>query len=218
MAQACVEANPASCRAASALGQVHIRRQDYEAAQAAFETQIELARELDDPLRAQGEEASALFCLAWVWNHRASLAYQAGDTTAWTAALERSVEYGRRAIELDRADNPWNQACLMASLACLGPEAEALRELERYLHTMQRLRKSPVCSTVGWALQRLGRREEASGYLRRAVAATPLSALSLHLYSDHCEQLGPSQEATFWRARAEAMRKTTEPGGPVPPA
>jgi tetratricopeptide (TPR) repeat protein len=206
-----VEANPGSLQAFSALGQAHIRRRDYEAAQAAFERQIELARGLDDPIQARRWEASGFNCLAWVWDHLARRAEETGNRRAATTAAERSVEYGGKAQALDTTAEPSIQGWLPEWLAFLGREEEALREIRRYVRTMEAAGRPPAHEKIGDALDRLGRREEALEYFQRWLAATPLDPRALGHLRDACDALGRRDEAAFWGARAQAMRKSSGP-------
>jgi tetratricopeptide (TPR) repeat protein len=211
MAQACVEANPDSPKAFSALGRVHIRRHDYQAAQAAFERQIELARRLDDPIRTRRWQAAGFFGLAWVWDHLARQAEEAGDKQAATAAAERVVEYGSNARDLDREAEAYRQGMVVEGLAYLGREEEALREIQRYLRTMEAAGKRPIHGKIGNALDLLGRREEALEYDQRAVAAAPLLSSRLRGLGSDYQALGHHEEAAFWWARAQGLRKTAGP-------
>ena len=211
LAQACVEANPDSARAFCALGRVHVRRNDYQAAQAAWERAIQLARRLPDPRQAQGLQANAFGGLRWVWNHLASRAEAAGDREASRAADERAVEYARQSMDLDIDKEPYRQGAILASLARLGREQETLREIQRYLRTMEAAGKHPVYGKIGSALYLFGRREEALQYCQRGVAAVPLDAGRLRGLGAYCELLDRPEEGAFWRARAEALRKTSGP-------
>ena len=211
MAQACVEANPDSPKAFAALGRVHIHRHDYQAAQAAFERAIELAARLTDPARAQRWQAAGFEGLAWVWDHLARQAGEAGDEQAATAAAERVVEYGSKARDLDTEAEAYKQGRVVEWLAYLGREEEALREIQRYLRTMAAAGKRPVYGMIGNALDLLGRREEALEYEQRAVAAGPLNSSSLRCLGSNYQALGHHEEAAFWWARAQGLRKTAGP-------
>jgi len=218
LAQACVEANPDSPRAFCALGRVHIRRNDYQAAQAVYERAIELARRSADPTRARRWRAAGFAGLRWVWDHLARAAQHAGDREAYRAAAERVVEYGRQAIDLDIDNETYAQVGIVEWLARLGREQETLREIQRYLRTMEAAGKRPVYDAIARALRELGRLEEALQYYQRAVAATPLDAGVLTYLGYAYIQVGKPQEAAFWRARAEALRKTSGPPEPPWPA
>jgi RNA polymerase sigma-70 factor (ECF subfamily) len=209
LAQACVEANPDSPKAFCALGRVHIRRNDYQAAQAVYERAIELARRSADPRQAQSLQASAFSGLAWVWSHLASRAQAAGDREAFTAAAERLVEYGRQARDLDTGSEAYKQGMVMDGLAKLGREQETLEEIQRYLRTMEAAGKHPVYGKIASALHLFGRREEALEYLQRGAAAVPLDTGKLLSLSTYCELLDQPEEAAFWAARAQAVRKTS---------
>jgi len=211
LTQACVEANPDSPKAVGALAWVHIRRQDYQAAQAACEREIELARQLPDPTRAQRWQAAGFYGLRWVWDHLANRAQKAGNQEAFTAAAERVVEYGSQAIHLDVDNEAYRQGGIVEWLARLGREQEALREIQRYLRTMEAAGKRPVYDAIGAAFCALGRLEESLQYYQRGVAATPLGAGGLSALVWIYERVGQPEAAAFWRARAEAMRKTTGP-------
>lgn len=211
LAQACVEANPDSPLAFDALGHVRIRRYDYEAAQATYEREIELARRLADPVAARRWQANGFAGLGWVWSHLATQAQVAGDLEAARPAAERVVEYGRQAIELDPDNTPYRQGSIVKRLAWLGREQEALQEIDRYLRTMEAAGRRPDYYTVGEALWLLGRQEEALEYFQRGVAGRPLGAGELRSLGWRYESLGQPEEAAFWRARADALRKTRGP-------
>ncbi len=211
LAQACVEANPDSPKALEALARVHIRRHDYEAAQVSFERHIQLAARLADPAQAQRWQAAGLSGLAWVWDHLARRAEEAGDREAARAAAERAVEYGRQVIDSDPDSDPWRQGWIVEWLAWLGREQEALREIQRYVGAMEAAGKGPVCMKIGNALYLLGRREEALQYWQRGAAGVPLKAGRLRSLGSQHELLGQPEEAAFWRARAEALRRTSGP-------
>jgi len=214
LTQACAEANPDSARAFCALARVHIRRHDYQAAQGAWERAIELARQLADPARAQRWQARGFFGLRWVWDHLARAAQHAGDQKAYRAAAQRAVEYGRQAIDLDMEHEPWTQAGIVEWLARLGREQETLEEIQRYLWTVEAAGRRPLYDHIARALRELGRLEEALQYCQRAVAATPLDAGVLTYLCYGYDRVGKPQEGAFWRARAEALRKTSGPAEP----
>ncbi|MGD8240437.1 MAG: sigma-70 family RNA polymerase sigma factor [Armatimonadota bacterium] len=209
LAQTCVEANPDSPLAFGALSKVHIRRHEYQPAEAAAQREIELGARLADPVRQRRWQSDGFANLGWAWDHLASQARHAGDTDAAMAATERVVEYRGRAIELDPDHRPWKQSGLATPLAQLGQEREALRHVQGYLRTMAAAGARPMYMDIARALSLLGRPQEALEYRRRDVAAKPLDVGPMHAMEWACQELGQAEEEAFWRTRAEALRKTS---------
>ena len=112
---------------------------------------------------------------------------------------------------MDTGSEAYTQGLVVDGLARLGREQETLEEIQRYLRTMEAAGKHPVYGKIANALYLFGRREEALEYWQRDVAAAPLDAGKLRSLGDYCELLDEPEEEAFWRARAEALRKTSGP-------